>query len=111
MLLFSFDRPRTAFCFSGFSSTLFVSSPHPRMFASVMSDVAMQLMTDAKSMIFNAKPLSGFHLMLFESFYFRMFRSPFTPFFTMSEPFFLAFFLPSPAIFLAVVVPTTAFFM
>ena len=76
-----------------------------------MSDVAMLLMTDANLMFFDEQPLLGFHLMLFESFYFRMFRSPFTPFFTMSEPFFLAFFLPSPAIFLSVVVPTTEFFM
>ena len=67
----------------------------PKSLHRIMSDVAMLLMTDAKLM----------------SFYFRKLRSPFTPFFTMSEPFFLAFFLPSPAIFLVAVVPTTEFFM
>lgn len=78
----------------------------------IMSDVAMLLMSDAKLMIFLCETVVRFpSYAFFERFYFIMFRSPFTPFFTMSEPFFLAFFLPSPAIFLAVVVPTTAFFM
>ena len=84
----------------------------------IMSDVAMLLMTDAKLMIYKNnsdhlhKTVVRFpSYAFFERFYFIMFRSPFTPFFTISELFFLAFFLPSPAIFLAAVVPTTAFFM
>ena len=78
----------------------------------IMSDVAMLLMSDAKLMIFLCKTVVRFSsYAFFERFYFRISRNPFTPFFTMSEPFFLAFFLPSPAIFLAAVVPTTASFM
>lgn len=78
----------------------------------IMSDVATLLMPDAKLMIFNVKQLCGFPFYaFFWSFYFRMFRSPFTPFFTMSEPFFFSFFLPPPAIFLTAAMPSLAFFM
>ena len=84
----------------------------------IMSDVAMLLMTDAKLMIYKNnsdhlhKTVVRFpSYAFFERFYFIMFRSPFTPFFTMSEPFFLAFFLSPPTIFLTAAMPSLEFFM